>query len=127
MTVEYARSRQQFGNAIGSYQAVQYLCTDIGIASHLTDLLARRAAWLMDTGRSHQRAVAASKFYASRAAAHMTQRAHEVFAGLGFMMEHDLHLFTRHAKHWEHDFGDVRHHGEELVEALRREFLDRQP
>jgi len=122
MVVEYAKDRSQFGRAIGSYQAVQYLCTDIGIDSHLTNLLARRAAWLIDTGRPSQRAVAAAKLYASRSAAHMTHQAHEVFAGVAFMMEHDLHLFTRHAKYWEHDLGDVRHHREELVGALRTEF-----
>jgi alkylation response protein AidB-like acyl-CoA dehydrogenase len=54
----------------------------------------------------------------------MAHQAHEVFAGLGFMMEHDLHLLTRHAKHWEHDLGDVRHHSEDLVRALEREYGD---
>ncbi len=48
----------------------------------------------------------------------MAQQAHEVFAGVAFMMEHDLHLLTRHAKHWEHDLGDVRHHTEALASAL---------
>jgi len=127
MVIEYAKDRVQFGKAIGSYQAVQYLCTDVGIESHLTGLLARRAAWLIDTGRPSQRAVSAAKLYASRAAAHMAHQAHEVFAGVAFMMEHDLHLFTRHAKHWEHDLGDVRHHSEELVGALQSEFGDLRP
>jgi alkylation response protein AidB-like acyl-CoA dehydrogenase len=124
MAVAYAMERNQFGKAIGSYQAVQYLCTDVGIESHLTGLLARRAAWLIDAGQHYERAVAAAKLYASRAAAHMAHQAHEVFAGLGFMMEHDLHLLTRHAKHWEHDLGDVRHHSEDLVRALEREYGD---
>lgn len=127
MAVEYAKQRHQFGKAIGSYQAVQHLCTDIGIESHLSGLLARRAAWLIDAGCPHQRAVAAAKLYASRAAAHMTQQAHEVFAGLAFMMEHDLHLLTRHAKHWEHDLGDVRHHGEDLVRALQSDLRGARP
>jgi alkylation response protein AidB-like acyl-CoA dehydrogenase len=127
LVVEYAQDRKQFGRAIGSYQAVQYLCTDIGIESHLTGLLARRAAWLIDTGRPSERGVAAAKLYASRAAAHMAHQAHEVFAGVGFMMEHDLHLFTRHAKHWEHDLGDVRHHSDELVEALQNELGNLRP
>jgi len=127
MAVDYATERHQFGNAIGSYQAVQYLCTDIGIESHLTGLLARRAAWLIDSGLPYQRAVAAAKLYASRAAAHMTQQAHEVFAGVAFMMEHDLHLLTRHAKHWEHDLGDVRYHAEDLVRALESDLRDPRP
>lgn len=121
MAVDYAKNRVQFGKQIGVNQAVQYLCTDIAIESHLTSLLAKRAAWLLDTGQPADRAVAAAKLYASRAAAHMAQQAHEVFAGLAFMMEHDLHLLTRHAKHWEHDLGDVRHHGEALVSALEAE------
>lgn len=118
LAVDYSLNRRQFGKAIGSNQAVQYLCTDIGIEGHLTNLLARRAAWLLDTGQDADRAVAAAKLYASRAATHMAQQAHEVFAGLAFMMEHDLHLLTRHAKHWEYDLGDVRHHAEALVQAL---------
>lgn len=121
MVVEYANQREQFGKPIGVHQAVQYLCTDIAIESHLSGVLAKRAAWLLDAGQPANRAVAAAKLYASRAAAHMCQQAHEVFAGLAFMMEHDLHLFTRHAKHWEHDLGDVRYHSELMVTALERE------
>jgi 3-oxocholest-4-en-26-oyl-CoA dehydrogenase beta subunit len=121
MTVTYAKDRTQFGRPVGANQAVQYLCTDIGVEYHLTDLLARRAAWLIDAGEPYARAVAAAKLYASRAAAHMAQQAHEVFAGIAFMMEHDLHLLTRHSKHWEHDLGDVRHHAECLVGELQRE------
>lgn len=118
MAVAYAKERVQFGTPIGKHQAVQYLCTDIAIDTHLTGLLSRRAAWLLDQGVPAAREVAAAKLYASRAAHQMTNRAHEVFAGVAFMMEHDLHLFTRHAKHWEHDLGDVRHHAEMLVRAL---------
>jgi alkylation response protein AidB-like acyl-CoA dehydrogenase len=121
MAVTYAKDRTQFGRPIGSYQAVQYLCTDIGIEYHLSDLLARRAAWLIDAGAPHARALAAAKLYASRAAAQMAQQAHELFAGVAFMMEHDLHLLTRHLKHWEHDLGDVRHYAECLVRELQRD------
>jgi alkylation response protein AidB-like acyl-CoA dehydrogenase len=123
MVVDYAQQREQFGKPIGVHQAVQYLCSDIAIESHLTGVLAKRAAWLLDTGQPADRAVAAANLYASRAAAHMCRQAHEVFAGLAFMMEHDLHLFTRHGKHWEHDLGDVRHHTELLVSALEREVV----
>ena len=39
MTADYARNRVQFGKPIGSYQAVQYLVTDIAIDMHLARLL----------------------------------------------------------------------------------------
>ena len=119
LAVDYAKNRVQFGTPIGRHQAVQYLCTDVAMESHQTKLMAMRAAWLLDQGDPEAaRAVATTKLYASRAAHHMAQKAHEVFAGVAFMMEHDLHLFTRHAKYWEHDLGDVRHHSEALVLAL---------
>jgi len=122
LAVDYAQQRTQFGVAVGSFQAVQYLCTDVAIDAHLAGLLARRAAWLLDTGQPSARAVASAKLHASRAAAHMAQAAHEVFAGLAYMTEHDLHLLTRHAKHGEFDFGDARHHAEQLAAAVAAEY-----
>ena len=50
LSVGYAERRTQFGQAIGRYQAVQYLCSDIAINSHLTSLMVRYAAGLLDAG-----------------------------------------------------------------------------
>ena len=47
---------------------------------------------------------------ASKAAAAMTFAAHEVHAGIGFMNDYDLQLFTRRAKYWEWNLGDYRYH-----------------
>ncbi len=118
LVVDYSKQRVQFGTPIGAHQAVQYLCTDIAILTHFTGLLSLRAAWLIDAGLPADRAAAAAKHYASDAAHQIANRGHEVFAGLAYMMEHDLHLFTRHLKHWEHDLGGTRHHAELLVQAL---------
>lgn len=118
MTVTYAQQREQFGQPIGRFQAVQYLCSDIAIDVHLTGLLARQAAWALDAGRAARREVAVAKAYASRAAQHIVHCAHEVYAGMGFMLESDVQLFTRRAKHWEFDLGDAAYYDEELVSAL---------
>ena len=45
LAVGYALDRKQFGRPIGQFQAVQYLCTDIAIDTHLATLFTRRAAW----------------------------------------------------------------------------------
>lgn len=119
MSVDYATQRRQFGAAIGHFQAVQYLCTDIAIATHLTGLLARRAAWLIDNRLPHDYEVAVAKAYASRAAPRIAHCAHEVHAGLAFMMECDVQLFSRRLKAWELDAGDSCYHDDELVDALR--------
>jgi len=106
----YAKERVQFGQPIGKHQAVQYLCTDIAIEGQLTRLLALQAAWKIDAGRPFQREASLAKAQASKAAAAMTFAAHEVHAGIGFMIDYDLQLYTLRGKHWEYNLGDQRHH-----------------
>lgn len=118
MSVGYAGQRQQFGQPIGQFQAVQYLCTDIAIATHLTSLLTRQAAWLLDQGEPAGREVSMAKAYGSRAAQQIVHRGHEVHAGVAFMLEADLQLHTRRAKHWELDLGDARYHDELIARTL---------
>jgi alkylation response protein AidB-like acyl-CoA dehydrogenase len=118
LSVGYAHQRRQFGRPIGQFQAVQYLCTDIAIATHLTDLFVRQAAWRLDQGVPARREVALAKGYASRAAQVVVHRAHEVHAGVAFMLESDVQLYTRRAKHWELDLGDARHHDEVVAAGL---------
>ena len=121
MAVDYANQRQQFGQPIGRFQAVQYLCTDIAIATHLTSLLARQAAWLHDRGGAAGHEVSMAKAYASRAAQLIVHRGHEVHAGVAFMLEADMQLYTRRAKHWELDLGDGRYHDELIARGLEAE------
>ena len=118
MVVAYAREREQFGGPIGRYQAVQYLCTDLAMAARVTQLLSRQAAWLLDEGDESSTRVTAAIVYGSAAAHRIAHSAHEVFAGLGFMAEHNLHLYTRRLKYWELDLGDGPVHSERLASQL---------
>ena len=118
MAIDYAKQREQFGQAIGKFQAVQYLCSDIAIDLHLSSLLARQAAWRVDEGLPHQVELALANAQASEAAQRMVRQAHEVFAGHGFMLETDLQLYTRRAKYWQYNLGEARYHFEAAVDAL---------
>jgi len=120
IAVQYAKDRQQFGQPIGRFQAVQYLCSDIAIAGHLSSLLARQAAWRIDTGLPHRREVSLAKAHASDAAQLMVRQAQEVLAGAAFMLENDLQLYTRRAKHWEFNLGDARWHRDAAVTAIEQ-------
>jgi 3-oxocholest-4-en-26-oyl-CoA dehydrogenase beta subunit len=119
MTNQYAKDRVQFGNPIGAYQAVQYMVTDILIDTHSTDLLAKQAAYRIAAGlpfdAQAEMAIAGGK----KAAAHLHRQAHEVHAGMGFMVEHDLQLFSRRSKFWENNLGDARYHQEQLARTMR--------
>jgi alkylation response protein AidB-like acyl-CoA dehydrogenase len=118
LAVEYALNRQQFGTPIGKFQAVQYLCTDIAIDTHLATLFTRQAAWRLDEGLPARREVALAKAHGSRTAQRVVHRTHEVFAGVAFMMESDVQLYTRRAKHWEFDLGDARYHDDVVAAGL---------
>jgi alkylation response protein AidB-like acyl-CoA dehydrogenase len=117
MTVDYANTRVQFGTPIGKHQAVQYLASDVAIHRHNTDLLALYAAWKIDTGQPFARDASFAKAAASKAIAHMTWAAHEVHAGIAFMVDYDLQLYTLRGKHWEFNLGDHRHCLDKALDA----------
>jgi alkylation response protein AidB-like acyl-CoA dehydrogenase len=118
MTNQYAKDREQFGQPIGRYQAVQYMVSDILIDMHRADLLARQAAFRIDTGRPYLREAASAVAFGKKASAHLHRQAHEVHAGVAFIVEHDLTLFSRRAKYWENNLGDARYYQELLASAL---------
>lgn len=118
MTNQYAKDRQQFGSPIGSYQAVQYMVSDILVDLHRVDLLAKQAAYRIDAERPFAREAAMAIAFGKKAAAHLNRQAHEVHAGVGFMVENDLQLFSRRSKFWENNLGDARYHQEQLAGAI---------
>jgi alkylation response protein AidB-like acyl-CoA dehydrogenase len=119
MTNQYAKDREQFGNPIGRYQAVQYLVSDILIDTHRADLLATQAAFRIDAGLPYEREAAIAIAFGKRAAAHLHRQAHEVHAGIAFILEHDLTLYSRRAKYWENNLGDARYYQEVLASAMQ--------
>ncbi len=118
MTNQYAQDRHQFGVPIGSYQAVQYMVSDILVDLHRVDLLAKQAAYRIDAKRPFGREAAMAIAFGKKAAAHLNRQAHEVHAGIGFMAEYDLQLFSRRSKFWENNLGDARYHQEQLARAI---------
>jgi len=118
MTNQYAKDRKQFGSPIGRYQAVQYMVSDILIDLHRTDLLARQAAFRIATGRPHAKQAAMAIAFGKSACAHLHRQAHEVHAGVAFIVEHDLTLYSRRAKYWENNLGDARFWDDQVALAL---------
>lgn len=123
LTTSYAKERKQFGVPIGKYQAVQYLCTDIALEVSAVRLLTLQAAWRIDTQQEFVREANMVCAAACKAAASMTFAAHEVHAGVAFIEDYDLQLYTRRAKHWEFYLGDRRHH----LNGVMREGIARTP
>jgi alkylation response protein AidB-like acyl-CoA dehydrogenase len=119
MSVEHARTRQQFGRPIGTYQAVSHRCADMLVQLESARSLTYSAAWAIDSG-DPQAALAASmaKAYTSDAARSITASAIQVLGGIGFTWEHDAHLLFRRAKWGEVVLGDARFHRERVAQLL---------
>jgi alkylation response protein AidB-like acyl-CoA dehydrogenase len=97
LTVEYAKERVQFDKPIGSFQAVQHLCADMLRTVELGRAAAYYACWAVDHADAAEthRAATLAKAFASDAFAQLGATAIQVFGGIGFTWEHDIHLFYK--------------------------------
>ena len=106
MTVDYVKQRVQFGRPLGALQVVQHYCADISTFVDTSRLIAYQAASFIDAGLPCSKEVAMAKAWCSDAYKKSTQIAQQLHGGIGFTEEHDLHLYYKHAKVSELDFGD---------------------
>jgi len=124
VSVEYAKTRKQFGRPIGQFQAVQHMCADMLLMTESYRSAVYYAAWAMGEDESAaSAAVSVAKAYASDAYREVGNRAIQVHGGMGFTWENDVHLYYRRAKASEIAFGDATWHRERLAKQV----IDRQP
>lgn len=101
LTVEYAKTRRQFGQPIGSFQAVQHLCVDMYETVELARGGVIHALWAADHADGEERHLAAlrCKAFAGRLAT-VGDTAIQVFGGIGYTWEHDAHLYLKRLLGW---------------------------
>ena len=111
MVVEYVSERQQFGVPVGSFQAVKHKAVDMYVAVERARALAYFAA-LTIAERDPRRplATAMAKAAAGDAQLLVFQDAIQLFGGIGFTWENDLHLYLRRAKAAALLFGGAAEH-----------------
>ncbi|MEU4312089.1 acyl-CoA dehydrogenase family protein [Nocardia sp. NPDC024068] len=119
LVVEYAKSRQQFGRPIGSFQAVQHLCVDMFEIVELAYGGALYALWAADSAddRSRTGAVLHAKAY-SGCLASVGDRAIQVLGGIGYTSEHNAHLYLRRLLGWSAYLGGADRYLEQVGERL---------
>lgn len=118
MTLEYARTRHQFGRPIGSFQAVAHRCVDMRSDLDALRYLVYQAAWALGTRRDGALEASAAKAYGNEALRRIFQHAHQVHGAIGFSTECDLQLFTRRAKAVELAWGSATMHRERVAQAM---------
>jgi alkylation response protein AidB-like acyl-CoA dehydrogenase len=100
MTLDYMKTRQQFGKAIGSFQALQHRAADLKIQVALTRASVEAAAVTLDTSQHpalRQAAVSRAKARAGEAGMLVTRQCIQLHGGIGYTDEADVGLFLRKA------------------------------
>ncbi|MFZ1176896.1 MAG: acyl-CoA dehydrogenase family protein [Mycobacterium sp.] len=106
LAVEYAKTRKQFGQAIGSFQAIQHLCVDMYETVELARSGVIHALWASDAFPAADRACSERHLAALRAKAFagrlatVGDTAIQVLGGIGYTWEHDAHLYLKRLLSW---------------------------
>jgi alkylation response protein AidB-like acyl-CoA dehydrogenase len=118
MSVAYLKDRRAFGVPIGSFQALQHRAADMLLYTENTRAAVYRAAWSCDCDpESAALQVAAAKAYAGDAARFVCREGIQVFGGVGFTWEYDLHIFYKRTKMLEEFHGSTRDQLEQLLQV----------
>jgi alkylation response protein AidB-like acyl-CoA dehydrogenase len=119
MAVEYAKVRQQFGRAIGSFQAIKHMCADMLVRVESARSACWWAAWCAASG-DPELPLAASTAKAWCSDAYFKNAADnlQIHGGIGFTWEHDAHRHLRRARATAALLGDAEHHRHEVARRL---------
>ncbi|WP_199255436.1 acyl-CoA dehydrogenase family protein [Mycolicibacterium mengxianglii] len=99
LAADYAKIREQYGNTIGSYQAVAHLLAESLTLTEGSESIMRHAAWAVDELPPAQalRAAQMAKVYCARAARTVCETSIQVHGGIGNTWECLAHVFLRRA------------------------------
>lgn len=98
VATDYARNRQQFGQAIGDFQGIGFMLADMATAVASSRALYLHAARLRDAGRPFGIAAAQAKLAASEAAMRVATDAVQVLGGAGYTRDFPAERLMREAK-----------------------------
>ena len=120
LAVDYAQERRQFDRPIGSFQAVKHLCAEMAVRVELARVAVHAAACVLDdpTSGLWSRAVGGAKLLAGEAAVLNGRGATQVFGGMGFTWEVDVHLFLKRAWLLDGAFGSGDDHADAVAATM---------
>jgi alkylation response protein AidB-like acyl-CoA dehydrogenase len=96
--LRYAQQRQQFGQVLSEFQAIQFYLADMATEIDAARLLAWKAAWAKDSGRRFSLEAAQAKLFASEMAQRVTSKALQIHGGYGYTREYNVERYFRDAR-----------------------------
>ncbi len=116
MTVGYLRQRRQFGQAIGSFQALQHRAAHLYAEMEVARAAVLKAQQLLDAGdAAAERAVAVAKAMAGLATALSVQEGVQMHGGMGMTDEYDVGFYMKRQRVAAEMFGDTDYHADRLA------------
>ncbi len=98
ISADYARTRKQFGQAIGEFQAIQFMLADMATRTEAARWLTYHAATLADQGRATMQSISMAKLFASEALAFVADAALQIQGGSGYITDNPVNRFYRDAR-----------------------------
>ncbi|KAF1030030.1 MAG: Acyl-CoA dehydrogenase FadE27 [Burkholderia plantarii] len=110
-TIDYLRTRKQFGVPIGSFQALQHRMADVLVEIEQARSAVINAAAALDAPRvARERALSAAKVTIGRAGARVAEEAIQLHGGIGMTWELPLAHYAKRLVMIDHALGDEDHH-----------------
>jgi len=95
-SVDYATTREQFGQPIGEFQAIQHKLADMAAAVESARALTYRAATMIEAGDERERRFAnLAKLFATERASEVTDEAIQIHGGAGYVTDHPVERYYR--------------------------------
>jgi alkylation response protein AidB-like acyl-CoA dehydrogenase len=105
LAIEHAKTREQFGKPIGVHQAIKHACVDMEIAAEAAQAQTFFAAIALGSGRNDALLqVLSAVTVAGSAAVDNAAAGIQVFGGMGYTFENDMHLYLKRAHVFRHLF-----------------------
>jgi alkylation response protein AidB-like acyl-CoA dehydrogenase len=101
MSMEFAKSRYQFGAPVAAKQAIQWMIADMAMEVEALRSLVYRTAWMMDTGqtgREFSTMAAMCKVYGSEILCRAADAALQIHGGMGYMKKYPIERMYRDAR-----------------------------
>jgi len=118
LVVDYAKEREQFGQPIGGFQAIQHHCANILTYVDTCKFMTYQASWRISEGLPSQKESSMCKAWVSESYRSLIALGIQILGGTGFMEEHDIHLYYNRAKAAELAFGDAGFHREIVAQQM---------
>ncbi|HEX2252307.1 MAG TPA: acyl-CoA dehydrogenase [Thermoanaerobaculia bacterium] len=96
--LSYAREREQFGQALSNFQAIQFYLADMGTELDAARLLTWKAAWAKENQKRYTLEAAQAKLFASEMAQRVTNKALQIHGGYGYTKEYNVERYFRDAR-----------------------------